>query len=393
MSATDWSAARRAMMLEPSIANLNTGSFGPLPAVVFERTHELRKILAAEPMNFYFRRVAPLLWHARTRLAEFVGCSPRRLIFTNNVTASVNMVASSITLTSPGEILMSDHEYLAMHWTWERAARRLGLTLRTFPLPTNTEDPGEIIDAARKAMTSNTRLFFFSHVLSATGLVLPAKQLCEEARKRGIVTVVDGAHAPAFLPLNLADIPCDFYGSNCHKWLLAHSGSGFLYFAPGTEDRIGPLQVSWGWHTTAKDLDEPDEYGTTARIRRLEFEGTRDLCPWLTIPEAIDFQANIGFAQIDQRRRQLGHYARERIGSVPHFRLATPTNPELHGPLTAFEIPACDPVALRAKLWAARVEVPVVERPDRLMIRTSGNFYNTEAEFEQLREVLTSAFV
>src|SRR5262249_20249074 len=197
--------------------------------VVFERVTQLRRRLAEEPMDFLLREMPGHLWQARESLAKFLRADPFRLIFTANVTTAVNIVASSLILATPGEILLTDHEYGAMHWCWERAAHRLGLTLRTFPLPTMASGPQEIVDAACKAMTPKPRLFFFSHVLSPTGLVLPAKELCAEARRRGILTLVDGAHAPAMIPLDLDDIAADFYGANCHKWLLAPTGAGFLY--------------------------------------------------------------------------------------------------------------------------------------------------------------------
>ena len=129
-------------------------------------------------------------------------------------------------------------------------------------------------------------------------MVLPARELCAEARRRGILTVVDGAHAPAFLPLNLDAIGADFYGANCHKWLLAPTGSGFLYRPPAAMDRLQPLQVSWGWRPDRAQLDERDEFGSTPRLRLFEFEGTRDPCPWLAIPAAIDFQEELGWERI-----------------------------------------------------------------------------------------------
>src|SRR5262245_46963585 len=161
MSAVDWPAARARMMLDPSVTNLNTGSFGPLPRPVFDCATELRRRLAAKPMDFLLRQMPPLLWQARERLADFLGGEARRLVFTANVTASVNLVASSLRLSGPGEILLTDHEYGAMHWCWERAAQRQGLTVRTFPLPVLAEDPGAIVAAACAAMTERTRLFFF----------------------------------------------------------------------------------------------------------------------------------------------------------------------------------------------------------------------------------------
>jgi isopenicillin-N epimerase len=385
MPDADWADARAAMLLDPTAINLNCGSFGPTPRPVFERVTQLRQALAAEPADFLVRQFPPLLWHARERLAQFLHGDPKRLIFTQNVTASINLLASSLNLSAPGEILLTDHEYGAMHWCWERAARRLGLTLRTFALPTKTEDPGAIVESAIAAMTRHTRLFFFSHVLSPTGLVLPVKELCAEARRRGILTAVDGAHAPAFTEVDLAEIPCDFYGANCHKWLLAPIGSGFLYLAPGSEERVQPLQVSWGYHTTTASLDEPDEYGSTPRLRRLEFEGTRDPCPWLAVPDAIDFQASLGHERIRLRMRELVAHVRRRFDWLTP---ATPMNPKLSGALMAFEIPPVDLAALRAGLWEHRIELPVIERPDRLLIRTSTHFFNTQAEVDRLAEVL-----
>lgn len=382
----DHAQARAAMLLDPAVTNLNTGSFGPLPRVVFERVTQLRQRLAEEPMDFLLREMPGHLWHARASLAAFLGGDPRRLIFTANVTASVNIIASSLVLAAPGEILLTDHEYGAMHWCWERAAQAHGLTIRTFALPILAREPGEIVAAAVAAMSSKTRLFFFSHVLSPTGLVLPAKELCAEARRRGILSVVDGAHAPAMVPLGLDDIAADFYGANCHKWLLAPTGSGFLYLGKGSEDRLQPLQVSWGWRPDRAAIDQRDEFGSTPRIRYFEFEGTRDICPWLAVAAAIDFQRGLGFDLIRQHNERLVQCVRARFAGISALKLAIPTHPELHGFLTAFRLPADVQAPLwRKALWERfRIEAPIVERPEGLLLRISTHFYNTEEEIDRI---------
>jgi isopenicillin-N epimerase len=374
------------MLLDSTVANLNTGSFGPLPRPVFERVTELRRRLAEEPMDFLLRQLPPLLWTARTRLAAFLGAEARRLIFTVNVSAAINLVADGLTLCDPGEILLTDHEYGAMHWCWERAAQRQGLTLRTLALPILTEDPQTIVDTFRAAMTERTRLVFFSHVLSPTGLVLPAREICREAKRRGIVSVVDGAHAPAMIPIDLADIGADYYCGNCHKWLLAPTGSGFLHLGPGQEDRLQPQQVSWGWRPERGRMDEPDEFGTTPRLRFYEFEGTRDVCPWLTVPAAIDVQHQIGFEAIRRRNQQLVEHVVERLGEMPELTLATPRDPRLHGFMTAFRLPPqVDAPTWRKRLWEEfHIEAPLVDRPEGLLLRVSTHFYNTEEEIDRL---------
>jgi isopenicillin-N epimerase len=385
MSEPSWPQLRAQMLLDATVANLNTGSFGPLPRVVFDEATRLRRRLAEEPMDFLLRQAPPLLWEARERLAQFLAGDPRRLVFTANVTASINIVATALCLAAPGEILLTDHEYGAMHWCWERAAQRHGLRLRTFPLPPLPRTPGEIVDAARAAFTDQTRLLFFSHVLSPTGMVLPARELCTEARRRGILTVIDGAHAPAFLSVKLDEIGCDFYGGNCHKWLLAPTGSGFLYFGSGAAERVQPLQVSWGWHHDRARPDERDEFGSTPRLRAFEFEGTRDPCPWLAIPAAIDFQARIGWDAIRTRIAKLVSCTRERFSGSLGLQPATPEHGDLHGAMTAFRLPAgLDASGLRRALWEEyRIEAPIIERPDGLFIRISTHFYNTEEEIDR----------
>jgi isopenicillin-N epimerase len=221
--------------------------------------------------------------------------------------------------------------------------------------------------------------------------------LCAEARRRGVLTVVDGAHAPAMIDLNVTDIGADFYTANLHKWLLAPTGAGFLVIGPGNEDRLQPLHVSWGYYPdkyplgeTLKSVgpDERDNYGSTPRVRFLEFEGTRDICPWLAVPAAIDFQTELGWGNVRTRIAELAAYTRTAIGKAG-LKLATPAVPELHGAMTAFELPAgIGAPRLRKELWGRRIEIPVVERPERLLLRVSHHFYTTEAEIDRLAEVL-----
>lgn len=386
------------MILDPGVTMLNTGSFGPMPVPVFERVTQLRRQLAEGPTNFFVRIAPPLLWESRERTARFLGTQPHRLIFTANVSSAINLVASGLKLNAPGEILMSDHEYAAMAWCWERAARRQGLTLRTFPLPTMPRNASKIVAAAKSAFTSRTRLFFFCHVLSSTGMVLPAKELCAEARRQGIATVVDGAHAPAMIALDLDDIAADAYCANLHKWLLAPIGTGILALGRGMEDRLEPLHVSWGYYPGRYpigeftpgpfDPDARDPFGSTARTRFLEFEGTRDICPWLATPTAIDFQTELGWDRIRARHAELAAHARTRFGDIG-LSLATPDVEGMRGSMTAFELPrSTDVMTMRRRLWEKRIEVPVLERPDRLLLRVSHHFYNTEAEIDRLADVM-----
>ena len=393
----DWDAIRKLVPLDPSVVMLNTGSFGPTPTPVMEYTHQLRLRLAAGPTDFFLRQTPPLLWDARVRTAKFLGTVPQRLIFTTNVSVSINIVAQSLTLAAPGELLMSDHEYGAMIWAWERTAQRLGLTIKTFPVPLNPTDPAEIVEAARNAMTPKTRLFFCSHVLAPHGLIMPAKELCALARKHGVLSVIDGAHAAAMIDLNIQDVGADFYAGNLHKWLLAPIGSGFLVFGPGMEDRLQPMWVSWGYRPDHEympgvpkiGLDEQDRYGSTPRIRAIEFDGTRDVCAWMGVPKAIEFQENIGFPAIRQRHRELARYTAKVIGDRFGFPLATPDDARFSGSMTAVVLPAGSIAERwRERLWSRRIEVPINERAGRVMLRVSHHFYTQELDIDALAEAI-----
>lgn len=388
---SDWGNTRGLMLLDSRVAYLNAGSIGPLPRAVFDRVTGFRQELAAEPVDFLLRRVPPLLWAARERLAGYLGGDPRQLVLTTNVTGAVNLVASGLSLASPGEILLTDHEYQPMRTCWERAAQRQGLTVTTLRLPREPADPEEIVEAAAAAMGPRTRLFFFSHVISATGLVMPVRQLCALAAERGVATVVDGAHGPAFTDLNLARLRCDYYAGSGHKWLLAPVGTGFLYGGPGALERLEPAQVSWGYRLP--DDGPPDErnrFGSTPRLRRLEVEGTRDICPWLALPEAIDVQVGIGPARVAARMRELAGRVRDRLtgwrGLVP----VTPDHAALSGGMTAFALPeGTDGTAVSRRLWESfRVDAAAVEGTRRQLIRVSTHFFNTGDDIERLAEAL-----
>lgn len=387
-----WSLARCSMLVDPTVAYLNSGAAGPLPCIVHERVSELRQRLAEEPMDFLTRDAQPLMRAARDRLAEFIGADPRRVVFTTNVTAAVNLLASGLVLDAPGEILLTEHEYAPMRWCWERAARRQGLDLRILQLPVLPSEPAEIIEAALPSLGPRTKLFFFSHVVAATGLILPVKELCAAARAAGVLTVVDGAHGPAFADLHLDDLDCDFYVGAGHKWLLAPTGTGFLHIGRSVADRVQPLQVSWGYGGAddAAGPDQCDNFGRTAELRRLEIEGTRDICPWLALPEAIDFQAALGHAAIRTRMRELSAYVRECLHGLPGLAASTPRNPELHCGMIAFELPSrADSAWLRRQLWERyRIDVAVIAAGEQTLLRVSMHFFNTEIEVNRLREAI-----
>jgi isopenicillin-N epimerase len=228
-------------------------------------------------------------------------------------------------------------------------------------------------------------VLFLSHVLYTTGMILPVAEICRAARGRGVLTVIDGAHAPGMIALDLARIGCDFYGANLHKWLLAPVGTAFLFVAPGNADRLQPLVASWGYYYDRNLADARTEFGGTHRQHAFEFEGSRDLCPWLTVPEVILFHEHLGVAAIRHRHHVLSDRVRLQLDGLGGLQLATPARAELRGGLTAFRLPAVNPLALRQALWEKyRIEINIIEHAEGNLLRVSTHFYNTEAEVDRL---------
>jgi isopenicillin-N epimerase len=387
----DWQATRADFFLEPGVTYLNTGSYGLTPRPVFEVVTELRRQLASEPVDFLWRQFPEELAAARRRLAGFLGAPADQLVFMANVTAAINTLAAGLKLAPRRDILVADQEYGAMVYAWERAAARCGAAVRTFDLPAGQFSKAELLDrfaAALAAGTEPPQLLFLSHVSYVTGLVLPVRDICELARARGVRTVVDGAHAPGMIALDLARLGCDFYAGNCHKWLLAPIGSGFLYAAPGAEEQFEPLVVSWGWKRDRKlTIWDPENW--TPWLRSHEFQGTRDPAPWLATPAAIDYHERLGSQAIQARDRDLARYARRRLVSIPGIEPAIPDDAELSAALVAYRVPGIDYGELHRQLWQEhRIEVPTLERPTGTVLRVSTHFYNTEAEIDRLHDAL-----
>ncbi|MBI3469390.1 MAG: aminotransferase class V-fold PLP-dependent enzyme, partial [Planctomycetes bacterium] len=343
----DWCEVRNQFEVMPGAAYLNTGTCGRTPRPVLEVAADWRRRLAAEPCEVLWRQLPEWLWPARQRLARFVGAEPEQVSFMANVTAGVNTLASGLKLDPGRDVLVTDQEYGAMVYAWERAARRAGAAIRTIELPVGPRfTRQELLDRFDAALAKPAQLLFLSHITTATGLVLPIREICNMARSRGVLTVVDGAHAPGMIPVNIRSLGCDFYAGNGHKWLLAPVGVGFLYIRPGLEERVEPLVVSWGWKYDRAQAHQRDQDGSTPYIRSHEFQGVRDPAPWLATSAAIDFVENLGLDQIEGRDRELAGYARGKLVLIPGVEPALPEDPTLAAALVAYRLPAGNVVDL-----------------------------------------------
>jgi isopenicillin-N epimerase len=280
---------------------------------------------------------------------------------------------------------MTDHEYGAMLYCWQRQAEMSGWKITQLPLPYRAEDPEQIVEAFRRAISNDTRVIFFSHCTTTTGLVLPAKQIAQLGRERGITVVIDGAHAPGMVPLDITDIAADFYGANCHKWLMAPAGAGFLHVDPKNKEMLQPLITSWGWEFDRAKLDDDSTWGGSFWQRNIEFNGTLDRTPQMVLPEALDFRASLGGDDsIIDRYRSLTTYARDRIAACG-FASATPSDPALSGCIQAFDFPCDDPIGIRDAMYFDHgIECPVTVAGKETFLRVSCAWFNTTEEIDRL---------
>ena len=384
--------------LDPAVTFLNHGSFGACPEAVMAVQQEWHDRLEREPVTFLERELEGHLDRARDSLGGFLGAAPAGLVFVPNATTASNAVLGSLRFEPGDELLTCDHEYNATLNTIRAAANRDGarVVLAAIPFPTAGDD--EIVDAVLGAVTSRTRLVVISHVTSPTALVLPIERLVRELDDRGIDTLVDGAHAPGMVPLELDHLGAAYYTGNGHKWLCGPKGTGFLWVRGNRRERIHPSIVSHGANATRTD-----------RPRfRLEFDwvGTGDPSAVLTLPAAIDWMAGLdpgGWPAVMAANRALALEARDRI--IGALSEPVPAPDSLIGSMTAVALPGLqtdeDAAGLHATLFDEdRIEVPVVswpvpgarrtptDPPRSVLVRFSAQRYTEPGDIELLVSAL-----
>jgi isopenicillin-N epimerase len=370
-------------LLDSSLVFLNHGSFGACPAEVLKNCQGWQREMELNPVEFLGRRSAELLARSRSVLARYLGARPEHLVYVPNATHGVNIVARSIPLLPGDEILTTDHEYGACDNTWDFVCRHSGAKYVPveIPLPFRAE---EFTDRIWAGVTARTRVLYLSHLTSTTALIFPLAELCHRAKEAGILTLIDGSHAPGHIPLNLDELGADFYTGNCHKWLCGPKGSAFLHVRPEYHRLLEATVVSWGYSAEFTGDTRSDAYtGSTLLERRHQWQGTRDLAAFLAVPAAIEFQAKHDWAQI---RKTCHALARETMQRICGMTGLSPVCEEGDfGQMVVIPVPPMAASRLKETLFNHyRIEIPVTEHRDRLFLRLSVQGYNTQEDAEAL---------
>ncbi len=374
---------RNQFLLNPDIVFLNHGSFGACPKDVFAEYQRWQMELEQNPVEFLGRKSANLLAAARGRLAEFLGANPDNLVFITNTTMGINAIAKSLSLTKGDEVLTTNHEYGACDNTWKQVCSKhdAKYIAADIPLPFESEKFG---DRIWERVTPRTRVLYLSHVTSTTAIIFPIKDICAKARAAGIITVIDGAHAPGLIDVNLNELDADFYVGNCHKWLMAPKGSAFLHARPSAQALIEGLTTSWGYSPDVEGYTDFFGYaGKTPMERKHQWQGTRDISAFLAVPAALNFRERHNWKSKQRECHSLAMETMDRILAVN--KLNPIARPADFAQMVAIPIPAAGANQLKRKLFENhRIEVPITSHNNRWFVRPSVQVYNTPAELEKL---------
>jgi isopenicillin-N epimerase len=343
---------------------------------VWETYSAWQRQLERQPVEF-FRRHETLLLGARSALAAYVNVQPDDLSYVVNATSGINVIARSFPLAPGDEILTTDLEYGALDLTWEHLCQRFGATYVKAHIARPFTTPEAIVDALWEHVTDRTKAIFLSHITSGTAIILPVADICQRARAAGILTIVDGAHAPGQIPLDLTALGADIYSGNCHKWLCAPKGAAFLYVHPDQHEWIESLTISWGWRE-----------GHTF-LSRNQQQGTRDISAFLAVPRAIDFQRENRWEAVRDSCHERLRAFRQRMHDTYGIEPLYPNDDAWFGQMALIEIPSVEPAVLsRELLYGHNIEIPVMRHGGTTCVRLSVQGYVTDTDIDALEAAL-----
>ncbi|WP_343604272.1 aminotransferase class V-fold PLP-dependent enzyme [Fluviicola sp.] len=368
-------------LLREDITFLNFGSFGASPKPIFEAYQRFQRELEYEPVQFIVNRGPEYLKESRIRLGEYVNCHPDDVVYVPNPTYGVNMVARALDLKPGDEVLSTNIEYGACDRTWDFYCAEKGANYVKQPIRLPLTSKEAFLADFWSGFSPKTKLVFLSQITSATGLILPVKEICEEAKRRGVPVFIDGAHVPGHLPLDLTALDVDFYTGACHKWMLTPKGSSFLFVKRDFQNALDPLVVSWGYQADFPSHSQFQDYH--------QFNGTRDFSAYLTIPEAIDFMKVNDWWSWAETNRKLVHTWLPRLCTLVGSAPLAPVTDEFIGQMGSIPVRCKDPFELKNLLYEEfRIEIPVMVQNGQSYVRFSINAFNDEQDLVKLEQAL-----
>ena len=368
-------------LLDPTITFLNHGSFGACPQPIFDEYQRFQLELELDPVHFIQKKLPVYLKQAKAPLAEFIGCNPKDFFFVPNPTVAINTVMRSLQLQPGDEILATNHEYGAMDRTWHFYCKKSGAKYVRQPITLPVVSKEQIIEEFWKGYTSKTKVVFLNHISSSTALIFPVKEICDKAQELGLITIVDGAHVPGHIDLDLADLNPDFYTGTLHKWMLAPKGSSFLYVKKEFQDDIDPLVVSWGYESLAPSESRFLDYH--------EYQGTNDHSAFLCTPAVINFLKENNWKAKSEACKQIVFDNYQRFCDLLQTLPIAPITAEFLGQMASIPVKTSKPAELKDLLYDQyKIQIPVMPLNGQVYLRYSMNAYNTQEDLDVLYRAL-----
>jgi isopenicillin-N epimerase len=359
------------------ITFLNHGSFGACPKPIFDEYQRFQSELETEPVDFIQKKLPVYLKEAKKPLAAFLGCNANDFFFTPNPTFAVNTIMRSLQLQPNDEILTTNHEYGAMDRTWHFYCKKSGAKYirQEISLPIISKE--QIIEEFWKGYTSKTKVVFLNHISSSTALIFPVKEICDKAQQLGLITIVDGAHVPGHIDLNISDLNSDYYTGTLHKWMLAPKGSSFLYVKKELQDDLDPLVVSWGYESLFPSESRFLDYH--------EYNGTNDHSAYLCTPKVIQFLEENNWTAKSRVCKQIVFDNYQRFCDLVKTQPICPINEDFLGQMASIPIRTSKPTELKELLYTKyKIQIPVMPLNDKVYLRYSINAYNSQDDLDVL---------
>ena len=360
---------------------MNHGSFGACPKEIFNSLVEWQKLLEKDPVKYLAFDIAKNLENSREALSLYVKCHKDDVAFFPNPSTALNTVLKSLDLQKGDEILTTNHEYGAMDRAWRFLCKKTGSVYINQNISLPLESKEQFLYDFKKGITSKTKVIFLSHITSPTALVFPVKEICEIARERNIITIIDGAHAPAQLDINILDIDPDFYCGACHKWMCSPKGVAFLYVKKEFQRQIEPLVISWGYESENPSHSQFLDY--------IQWQGTYDISAYLTITDTINFLQKYNWNSITQECHKLNRWAKDKI--ISEMDLDSLCSNSFLGQMSSFYFEFQDPLNEKNLIDfynRYKIQVPFMSWNNDVLFRISIQAYNTKQDIYKLIEAL-----
>ena len=381
-------------MLDNKVTFLNHGSFGACPKEIFSEYQSWQKKLETQPVKFLdqYRDFGPNMTNVRKALSKNLNCNINNLVPVVNATTGLNAIIKSLHFQKGDEILMSNHEYGALEKTWQfmETKFKIKIKIAKVSLPIITEE--KFIKDFVSKFNSKTKILFLSHITSPTALLFPLKKLIKIARENNIITIIDGAHAPGHINLNLKNLNADFYSGNCHKWMMSPKGSAFMWSSSKFKNQLDPLIVSHGWNKKNKSTNQKGALGNSRFIDMFEYNGTKDPAAWLSVPASIKYINKADNVKLFKSQSDILYNFALRLSKI--FDMSLLAKREFLPPLMiAVPIPKVKEIQFQRKLYKNyKIEIPIIPWENKSFARISYQLYNTERDLEKLEYALKKLF-